>query len=103
MPGHQVFARRRGVIRQAHFPQRQLEIRFLCIERVQVDGHQNEVVAIRRALAEVQNIVVPRGVQLQPQVRLQRWVLPADAIELGDLGDDIAGGRVVPNANLVLL
>ncbi|MNN81471.1 hypothetical protein D3C81_1983020 [compost metagenome] len=36
-------------------------------------------------------------------MRVQRRVLPADAVELGDLGNDVARRIEVPGADLVLL
>nr|GFA32829.1 hypothetical protein [Tanacetum cinerariifolium] len=101
--GHQVFAQRGSVVRQPHFPQRQFKMAFLHVARVQVDGDEDEVAAVRRALAEVQNVVVVRGVDLQAQVGLQRRVLTTDAVELGDLGNDIAGRGKVARTDLVLL
>jgi hypothetical protein len=92
-----------GVIRQAELPQRQLEIRFLGVVRIETDGHQNEVRQVWCALAEVEDVVVPGHVGLEAQVRLQCRVLPSDAVELGDLGDDVARCVVVADANLVLL
>src|SRR5690606_41298782 len=100
---HQVFALGVGIVGQAQLPQRQLEMRFLGVVRVETYGHQNEVRQIRRALAEVKNIVVPGQVRLEAEVGLQRRVLSADTIELGDLRDDVAGCVIVAYPDLVLL
>lgn len=70
MAVHQVFALGAGVVGQAHFPQRQLETRFLDVMRIEADGHQNEVAAVGAAFAEIQNVVVPGVVEFQPQMRL---------------------------------
>ncbi len=100
---HQVFALGVGIVGQAQLPQRQLEMRFLGVVRVETHGHQNEVRQIRRALAEVKNVVVPGQVRLETEMRLQRRVLSANAIELGDLRDDVAGCVIVAYPDLVLL
>ena len=60
MPVHQVLALGMRVVRQAELPQRQFEMRFLRVVRVEADGHQDEVGQVRRALAEVEDVVVPR-------------------------------------------
>ncbi|MNN50495.1 hypothetical protein D3C81_1650850 [compost metagenome] len=100
---HQVFTVGGGVVVQAQFPQRQFEMGLLGGMRVEADGHQDEIAAVGRALAEVQDVVVPHVVELDAQVRLQGRVLPADAIELGNFGNDVARSAEVPRANLVLL
>ena len=43
------------------------------------------------------------AVGLETQVRLQRRVLPADAVELGDLGHDVARCLIVAWPDLILL
>src|SRR5690606_40393053 len=91
MAVHQVFALSLRIIRQAQFPQRQFEMRFLSVVWVEAHCHQDEVRQIRRTLAEVEDVVVPGQVRLEAKMGLQCSVLPADAIELGDLGDDVAG------------
>src|SRR5581483_2074591 len=54
----QVFAIKRFVIASAPLPERNLEVRFLSVVRIQADGDQNAVFLPRRCLAEVQNVVV---------------------------------------------
>ena len=100
---HQVFTLQVGIVRQAQLPQRQLEVRFLGVMRIDADGDQDEVAQIGRSLAEVEDVVVPRGVGLEAQMGLQRRVLAADLIEPGDLGVDVARRLVVAWAQLVLL
>ncbi|MOA16827.1 hypothetical protein D3C78_1370580 [compost metagenome] len=80
MAGHQVFTEGVGVVIQAQLPQRQFEMRFLGVVRVEADGNQDEVVACGGALAEVQDVVVPGVVEGHAQVRLQRRVVSADAV-----------------------
>src|SRR5476649_2308614 len=70
MAVHQVFALGAGVVGQAHFPQRQLEISLLDVMRIKADGHQNEVATVGATFTEIQNVVVPGVVELQPQMRL---------------------------------
>ncbi|MNX68804.1 hypothetical protein D3C86_1000020 [compost metagenome] len=103
MAVHQVFALGAGVVRQTHFPQRQFEVRLLHVMRIEADRHQDEIAAVGAAFAEVQNVVVPGVVDFQAQMRVQRRILPADAVELGDLGNDVAGCSEIPGADLVLL
>ena len=103
MAVHQVFALGLGIVGQAHLPQRQFKVGFLDVVRVEIDGDQNEIAAVFAALAEIQNVVVPGVVELEPQVRVQRRVLAADAVELGDLGDDVARRGEVPRSDFVLL
>lgn len=52
MPVHQIFTMHTGVIRQTELPERQLEMRFLGLMRVQADGYQNEVAQIFGTLAK---------------------------------------------------
>src|SRR5690606_19058093 len=52
---HQVLAVQAGLVRQAELPERQLEVRLLGVERVQADGHENEIGQVLGALAEVQD------------------------------------------------
>ncbi|MNS60425.1 hypothetical protein D3C72_934220 [compost metagenome] len=108
MPGpavaiHQVFTLGFGVVIQPQLPQRQLEMRLLGVVRVEADCHQDVVVALGRALGEVQDVVVPAVEERHAQVGLQGAVLPADAVELGDLGNDVAGLAEIAWANFVLL
>ena len=103
MPVHQVLALQAGVVGQAELPQRQFEMRLLGFVRVQADRHQDEVGEVRGALAEIQDAVVPGVVGLEPEVRLQCRVFPADAVEPGDLGDDVARRLVVARTQLVFL
>ncbi|MNL76655.1 hypothetical protein D3C87_2026580 [compost metagenome] len=71
--------------------------------RIQAHRHQNEITAVGTAFAEIQDVVVPGVVDLQPQVRLQGRVLPANPVELGDFGNDIARCGEVPRADFILL
>ncbi|KAI3480411.1 hypothetical protein L1887_57425 [Cichorium endivia] len=78
-------------------------MRLLGVVRVEADRHQDVTFTVRGALAEVDDAVVPGIEELHAQVALQRRLLATDAVELGDLGDDVAGLAEVPRADLVLL
>lgn len=76
MPGpavavHQVFAQGVGVIVQPQLPRRQFEAGLLGVVRVEADRYQDVVVALGRALGEIQDVVVPAVEERHAQVRLQ--------------------------------
>ena len=72
--------------------------------RIEIDGDQYHVVAPRRQrLAVYQHVFVERIVEGEPAMALQGGVLLADAVELGDFGDDIAGRVKVAMLDFIFL
>ena len=101
MAGHQVLDRCSGHIRQAPEPKRYFDVAFLRKLRIEVDGDQDNVLQIGRRLGVIEDFVVERVQESDAEMRLQSRIGSADAIEPGQLGDDVAGRVPVPGADLV--
>ena len=88
---HQILDGERPVVGKAPFPQRQFEHRLLHVVRIEADRHQDHVAMRRQRLAVEQDLIVEGIVERKPEMGLQRRMRLADAVERGDLGDDVAG------------
>ena len=69
--------------------------------RIEVDGDQDDVLQIGRRLGVIEDLVVERVEESDAEMRLQRRIGAANAIEPGQLGDDVAGRIPVPGADFV--
>src|SRR5690606_1492247 len=87
---HSIFAMHVVEVGQAKLPQRNFEVGFVGLKRIEVDRHQHKIAQVRRALAKVENVVVVGLVGLEPQVRLQCRIQSADAVQLRNLCIDVA-------------
>src|SRR5690606_13651173 len=88
---------------QSELTERQLEMALLGVEGIEAYRHRNEIGQVLGALAEVQDVVIPGVVGLKAEMGLQRRVVPADTVEPGDLGHNVAWGVPVARAQLVFL
>ena len=100
---HQVLDLRRRRCRAASIPTAAPRSCLLHVMRIEADGDQDHVAVGGQRLAVEHHLVVVRRIETQPEMALQRRMALADAVERGDLGDDVAGGVVVADADLVFL
>jgi hypothetical protein len=91
------------VVGKGELPERNLEVGDLRVVRVEGDGKQQEVRAVRRVAAVVEDRVVPRVVEGEAGEALQRRVVLAQAVQQPDVVLDVDRVVVVPGADLVLL
>src|SRR5690554_4529716 len=106
LPGmavHQILPLGDRLVGQPELPERQLEMALLGVEGIETYRHQNEIGQVLGALAEVQDVVIPGVVGLETEMGLQRRVVPADTVEPGELGHNVAWGVPVARAQLVFL
>ena len=101
---HQVLRLQRRIVRQAPLPQRQFHRRFLHVARVEADGAQHHVAAVRRGLAVPEHLVVegiveghahvglPARSSQQPELRRLLPAAPAGG-DVWGWGRDVPGGR----------
>jgi hypothetical protein len=66
-----------GLVRKAELPQGDLEGAPLSVVRIEIDGNKNEVLLVRSELAVIEDLVVPRVVEVEILKLLQRRVLAA--------------------------
>jgi hypothetical protein len=93
----------RGAVGEAELPKRHLEIRALSRVRIEADMEQQEVGQVGRALAVVDDVVVPGFVEGKTGEILQRRVVSTEAVDEPNVPLQVAGLVHVPGADLVLL
>src|SRR5690606_5783700 len=106
LPGmavHQILPLGDRLVGQPELPERQLEMALLGVEGIETYRHQNEIGLVRGALDEVLSVALPGVVGLEAGMGRQSRMVPADTVEPGDLGHDVARGVPVARAQLVFL
>ena len=73
----------------------------LVMVRIEIDGDQDDVVPRRSGLGVPEDLVVVRRQETQVIVEMQRAIVPADVIELGDVLLDVPGRVPIPALELV--
>ncbi len=82
---------------------REFDIRALFVERIEIDRDDNHIVACLGRFFEEQNVIVVRREERDVQMRVQRRIRAANAVERRDFADDVARPVPVPRAQLILL
>src|SRR3546814_7799741 len=77
-------------------------MRFLRVKGVETDQHDNDVRTLWRVLDVCQHLIVVAVQELDAELCLQGWILVTNAIQPGDLGNDVARCLPVAWTQLVL-
>src|SRR3546814_8414614 len=77
-------------------------MRFLRVKGVETDQHDNDVRTLWCVLDVCQHLIVVAVQELDAELCLQGWILVTNAIQPGDLGNDVARCLPVAWTQLVL-
>src|SRR5262245_57264818 len=78
---HQVLGVEPGVVGEAEAPERNFDIGLVGAVGVEIDGDEHDIVACRRRLLEEEDVVVPGDQDGEAEMRVQRRIGPADAVQ----------------------
>src|SRR5690606_10623033 len=99
----QVVQAKRTVVGQAPLMQGQFQSAGLTVMGVQTHRDHHHTVTLRAVSRIEKNSIVIHVVESHPQMTLQGRMTPPDAVELGDLRNDVAKTIHVPLPQLILL